>query len=114
MVAQWKAWAEITSWNAPGDTAQRVMRDVRDRLFTHLESLPIRYYTHKSTGELMSRLTNDVALIQGAYILVGTLTANALSAGQITVDGTGTDDTFTFNETVQSTDSSVVGEHCSR
>jgi subfamily B ATP-binding cassette protein MsbA len=42
------------------------MRDLRNRLFRHLEALPIRYYTHKSTGELMSRLTNDVALIQGA------------------------------------------------
>ncbi len=49
-----------------GDTAQRIMRDLRNGLFRHLESLPIRYYTHKSTGELMSRLTNDVALIQGA------------------------------------------------
>lgn len=49
-----------------GDTAQRVLRDIRNRLFTHLEALPIRYYTHKSTGELMSRLTNDVAVVQGA------------------------------------------------
>ena len=49
-----------------GDTAQRVLRDLRNRLFCHLEALPIRYYTHKSTGELMSRLTNDVALVQGA------------------------------------------------
>jgi subfamily B ATP-binding cassette protein MsbA len=49
-----------------GDVAQRIMRDLRNRLFVHLESLPIRYYTHKRTGELMSRLTNDVALIQGA------------------------------------------------
>ncbi|MFQ5457088.1 MAG: ABC transporter transmembrane domain-containing protein, partial [Myxococcota bacterium] len=49
-----------------GDAAQRVMRDIRNRLFAHLEALPVRYYTHKSTGELMSRLTNDVALIQGA------------------------------------------------
>jgi subfamily B ATP-binding cassette protein MsbA len=49
-----------------GDAAQRIMRDLRNHLFRHLESLPIRYYTHKSTGELMSRLTNDVALVQGA------------------------------------------------
>jgi subfamily B ATP-binding cassette protein MsbA len=49
-----------------GDAAQRVMRDVRNRLFRHLEALPIRYYTRSSTGELMSRITNDVHLIQGA------------------------------------------------
>ncbi|MDP3939529.1 MAG: ABC transporter ATP-binding protein [Deltaproteobacteria bacterium] len=49
-----------------GGAAQRVLRDVRNRLFAHLESLPIRFYTHKSTGELMSRITNDVALLQGA------------------------------------------------
>ncbi len=49
-----------------GDAAQRVLRDLRNRLFGHLEALPIRYYTRSSTGELMSRITNDVALIQGA------------------------------------------------
>ena len=49
-----------------GDAAQRVLRDLRNRLFQHIESLPIRYYTRSATGELMSRITNDVALIQGA------------------------------------------------
>ncbi len=38
----------------------------------------------------------------------GTLTANALSAGQITVDGTASDDTFNFNDTVTSTDTSIA------
>ena len=42
-----------------------VMHDLRDRLFTHLESLPISFYTTARTGELQSRLANDVGGIQG-------------------------------------------------
>ena len=61
-----KGITDFTQAVLMGDTAQRVLRDIRNRLFAHLEALPIRYYTYKSTGELMSRLTNDVALVQGA------------------------------------------------
>ena len=61
-----KGFADFGQAYLMGDTAQRVLRELRNKLFRHLEALPIRYYTRSSTGELMSRLTNDVALIQGA------------------------------------------------
>ncbi|HEY4938992.1 MAG TPA: ABC transporter ATP-binding protein, partial [Actinomycetota bacterium] len=42
----------------------RLMRDLRDRLYTHLQSLSMRFFTSTRTGEIQSRLTNDVAGVQ--------------------------------------------------
>ena len=39
--------------------SQRSMNDVREDLFTHMQSLPIRYFDGTTRGELMSRMTND-------------------------------------------------------
>lgn len=36
-----------------------VMKNVRDDLFVHLETLPIQYFDTHTHGELMSRFTND-------------------------------------------------------
>ncbi len=48
------------------DTAQRVMRDVRFRLFERIQTLSLDYFSRKRTGELVSRITNDVAVIENA------------------------------------------------
>jgi len=48
------------------DTAQRVMRDVRSRLFERIQTLSLDYFSRKRTGELVSRITNDVAVIENA------------------------------------------------
>ncbi|MEA2503021.1 MAG: ATP-binding cassette, subfamily bacterial [Actinomycetota bacterium] len=42
----------------------RLMRDLRDRLYAHLQSLSMRFFTSTRTGEIQSRLTNDVAGVQ--------------------------------------------------
>ncbi len=46
------------------DIAQSVMRDVRSRLFERIQTLSLDYFSKKRTGELMSRITNDVAAIE--------------------------------------------------
>src|SRR6202012_617241 len=38
----------------------RVLRDLRDRLFAHLERLSLAFYTATRSGEAQSRLANDV------------------------------------------------------
>jgi len=48
------------------DTAQRVMRDVRSRLFERIQTLSLDYFSRKRTGELVSRITNDVSVIENA------------------------------------------------
>jgi ATP-binding cassette subfamily B protein len=43
---------------------QRVMSDLRDSLYTHLQRMPLRFFTETRTGEIQSRLSNDVGGIQ--------------------------------------------------
>ncbi|MFO7605183.1 MAG: lipid A export permease/ATP-binding protein MsbA [Desulfurivibrionaceae bacterium] len=45
---------------------QGVIRDLRERLFSHLHSLPISYFHQTPTGELISRVVSDITLIQYA------------------------------------------------
>ena len=48
------------------DIAQAVMRDVRSRLFERIQTLSLDYFSGKRTGELVSRITNDVGTIENA------------------------------------------------
>jgi len=47
-------------------TAQRVVYDIRSRLYTHIQELSFSFYDSARTGELMSRLTSDVESLRGA------------------------------------------------
>lgn len=40
--------------------SQGVLRNVRDEVFTHMQSLPIKYFDTHSHGDIMSRYTNDI------------------------------------------------------
>ena len=44
--------------------AQGVQKDVRDKLFTNMQRLPIRYFDTHTHGDLMSRYTNDIATLR--------------------------------------------------
>ncbi len=48
------------------DIGQRVVRDVRSKLYSKLQDLSLDYFTRKRSGELISRITNDVKLIENA------------------------------------------------
>lgn len=39
--------------------SQGVLRDIRDELFCHMQTLPIKYFDTHSFGDIMSRYTND-------------------------------------------------------
>src|SRR6202050_3697216 len=43
---------------------QRVMEELRNRLYEHLQGMSLRFFTGTRTGEIQSRLTNDVGGIQ--------------------------------------------------
>ncbi len=43
---------------------QGVIKDLRDGLFRHLHSLSLSYFTHERTGDLISRVMNDVGIVQ--------------------------------------------------
>jgi ATP-binding cassette subfamily B protein len=44
--------------------SRRCEADLRDRVFTHLQRLPLSYFQHTKIGDLMSRLTNDIHAVR--------------------------------------------------
>jgi ATP-binding cassette, subfamily B, bacterial MsbA len=45
---------------------ERVIADLRIELYSHLQRLSLKFYADRRTGEIVSRLTNDVSLLQQA------------------------------------------------
>lgn len=43
---------------------QRVIQNLRNRLYTHLQRMSLRFFTETKAGEIQSRLTNDVSGVQ--------------------------------------------------
>ena len=60
---------------------QRVMEDLRNRLYAHLQGMSLRFFTATRTGEIQSRLTNDVGGIQS----VVTDTATSVLSNVVTL-----------------------------
>jgi ATP-binding cassette, subfamily B, bacterial len=63
---------------------QSVMRDLRHALYSHLQAMPLRFFTETRTGEIQSRLANDVGGIQS----VVTDTAASLTSNVAVVTST--------------------------
>ena len=55
---------------------QRIMQDLRNMLYEHLQGMSLRFFTGTRTGEIQSRLANDVGGIQS---VVSDTAANLLS-----------------------------------
>jgi ATP-binding cassette, subfamily B, multidrug efflux pump len=52
----------LTTW-----LGQRVMHDMRQEIFTHLQRLSLRYYDRNPVGRLMTRVTNDVEVLNETF-----------------------------------------------
>ncbi|MGW5521946.1 ABC transporter ATP-binding protein [Gordonia sp. NPDC003950] len=63
---------------------QRVMHDLRTRVFAHLQRQSLGFFTRTRGGEVQSRLTNDI----GGMQTVVTTTATSVAANLTTVVGT--------------------------
>ena len=48
------------------DIGQLCVRDVRNRIYEKLQGLSLEYFVKKRSGELISRITNDVKLVENA------------------------------------------------
>lgn len=44
--------------------SRRAERDLRSMVFSHLQKLPLSYFQYTKTGDLMSRLTNDMQAVR--------------------------------------------------
>ncbi|MCB0211184.1 MAG: ATP-binding cassette domain-containing protein [Anaerolineae bacterium] len=49
-----------------GYTGERVVADIRTRVYQHLVSLSLRFFADRRTGEILSRVTNDTTTLQAA------------------------------------------------
>ncbi len=61
-LAQW-CMAFGMRWHL-ASTSYRVERDIRQRYFAHILTLPLGYFQQARTGDLMARATNDVEAVQ--------------------------------------------------
>jgi ATP-binding cassette, subfamily B, bacterial len=59
-------YAVATFWETylVGWVGTRTLQDLRERIFTHLQSMSIGFFTRRSPGVLISRMTNDVEALQ--------------------------------------------------
>ncbi len=48
------------------DIGQLVVRDIKAKLYAKFQTLSLDYFTHKRGGELISRITNDVRIVENA------------------------------------------------
>ena len=77
--------------------SERVLADIRTKLYNHLTHLPLSFFDNRRTGELVSRVTSDVTVIQTAtttslsellrqlFILVGGITIIAITNPKLTL-----------------------------
>jgi ATP-binding cassette subfamily B protein len=63
---------------------QRVMQDFRNGLYSHLQHMAMRFFTATRTGEIQSRLSNDVGGVQS----VVTDTASGILSNVVTIAST--------------------------
>jgi subfamily B ATP-binding cassette protein MsbA len=59
-----KTVCDYFSFYFMNDVGQSVIRDIRDRLYGHIQTLSMPFFIRTPTGILMSRITNDVNLVQ--------------------------------------------------
>lgn len=64
---------------------QRVVIDIREALYRHLQRLSLSYFEKRQTGAIMSHVTNDVAALQSALVenVIELVTEGAILIGSL-------------------------------
>ena len=60
-------------------SAQKVIHDIRNDLYTHLSAKSMSFFDRHQTGDLMSRVTNDVNMIQFFFNMAGTVILSSIA-----------------------------------
>ncbi|MBA3531972.1 MAG: ABC transporter ATP-binding protein [Ardenticatenales bacterium] len=68
-------------------TGERIVADLRRRLFAHLIHLDLRFFADTRIGEITSRMSNDVSVIQNAVTstLIGVIERVLLATGSLSI-----------------------------
>ena len=62
-----KAVAAYGSYYLLNHVGQSVIMRLRNRLFNHMQELPLAFFQRDKTGDLMSRITSDVTIISSMF-----------------------------------------------
>lgn len=73
----------VQTWMAT-KMGQKVMHTLRTRLFTHLQAQSLGFFTRTRSGEVQSRLTNDIAGMQSVVTSTATSVASNLTTAVAT------------------------------
>ena len=66
---------------------QSVMRDLRNQLYGHLQRMPLKFFTDTRTGEIQSRLSNDIGGVQSVVTDTATSVVSNVTVALSTVIG---------------------------
>lgn len=53
-----------------GDMALKIVKVLREMVFEHLHRLPVSFFRDNRTGDIISRLSNDLTLLKDALIII--------------------------------------------
>ena len=71
--------AYVNSW-----VNQRMLMDLQQKMYAHLQRLPHSFYARSKVGDIMSRMSSDLGAVQGAITAIATtliyMTLSALGA----------------------------------
>lgn len=71
--------------------SQRVLKDIRDEMFAHMQTLPIKYFDTHTHGDLMSHYTNDTDTLRQMMsqsipqLISSTMTVIAVFCSMLTI-----------------------------
>ncbi|MGX7200343.1 ABC transporter ATP-binding protein [Enterococcus nangangensis] len=72
--------------------SQGILKDIRDEMFTHMSTLPVRYYDSHATGDIMSHYTNDIDTLRQMIsqsipqMIASTTTILAIIVAMVVID----------------------------
>jgi len=64
LIRAWGIYLQIMGFEG---ASQRVGKDLREKLYDHIQRLPFAFHNSTRTGEIMSRITSDVNCIREAF-----------------------------------------------
>ena len=62
---------------------QKVIFDLRRDLYSHIQTLPLRWFDNRATGDLMTRILEDVSSVE--HVLIGGIEKGTVAVLQIVV-----------------------------
>jgi ATP-binding cassette subfamily B protein len=66
---------------------QNVMRDLRNQLYGHVQSQPLKFFTDTRTGEIQSRISNDIGGVQSVLTDTATSVVSNITTALSTIVG---------------------------